>query len=181
MFGDSGRSAQPERATGRTCLQCGVVARRHDATICGRCGLPLGAAPRSEGNLAACPICYRTTDDDGRLESLAMSGHRVDIVAHIAEHDRFPAGDDEYLESLRRGDRIVVGRWEAPFDLVRRYLVTGALDGGRSRATLHNAVVTAIAQLRRWGPDVPVISDQPDWVEARAAVTALLERYHRSR
>ncbi len=99
----------------------------------------------------------------------------------MAEHDRFPVGDDEYLESLRRGDRIQVGRWTAPFDLVRRYLVTGAVDGGRSRAMQHDAIVTAMAQLSRWGGNAPIIGDQPEWAEARAALGELMERYHRGR
>jgi hypothetical protein len=169
-------------ATPRSCLQCGVVANREDATICRRCGLPLGAAPRSEGALAACPVCYRSTDDDGLIESQAVPGRRLDMVSHLAEHDRFPVGDDDYLESLRRGDRIRIGRWEAPFDLVRRYLVTGVVDAGPRRAVQHGAVVTAMAQLARWGSQgVPLIGDQADWAEARATVTALMERYHRRR
>ncbi len=175
-------SAQGAAAPAATvCLQCGIPARRPGATICGRCGLPYGAPPRSEGALASCPVCYRTTDDDGRLPSRARPGQRLDLVAHIAEHDRFPVGDDDWLESLRRGDRVRVGRWEAPFDLVRRYLVTGIVDGGRPRAFQHSAVVTAMAQIARWGGDVPAIGDQLEWREARAAVAAMMERYHRGR
>lgn len=163
------------------CLQCGVAARRPDAAVCPRCGLRYGSPPRSEGALASCPVCYLTTDDDGRLPSRAAAGRRLDLVAHIAEHERFPVGDDDWLESLRRGDRIRIGRWEAPYDLVRRYLVTGVVDGGRRRATQHDAVMTAMAQLARWGRDVPTIGDQPDWREARAAVASIMERYHRER
>jgi hypothetical protein len=44
----------------------------------------------------------------------------------------------------------------------------------------HNAIVTAMAQVGRWG-EGSVIGDQPAWVEARAAVTELMERYHRHR
>ena len=90
-------------------------------------------------------------------------------------------GDDEYLESLREGDRIRIGRTYAPFDLVRRYLVTGAIDGGRNRQMVHNAIVTAMAQVGRWGTEGTVDGDQPAWAEARLAVTDLMERYHRRR
>lgn len=173
----------PAQVSGRrTCLQCGVVAARADATICRRCGLPLGAPPRSEGALASCPVCYVTTADDGRLDSRANPGRRIDIVDHLAEHDRFPVGDDEYLESLRRGDQIRIGRWDAPYDMVRRYLVTGVVDGGSRRSAQHGAIVTAMAQLARWrGDQVPLIGDQAEWAEARAAVGELMERYHRTR
>ncbi len=182
MFGSLAGARQSPAATDRTCLQCGVVAVRAEATICRRCGLPLGAPPRSEGALASCPVCYRTTDDDGRLASQANPGRRLDLVSHMAEHDRFPVGDDEYLESLRRGDRIRIGRWEAPYELVRHYLVTGVVDGGRRRTMQHGAIVTAMAQLARWGRDhVPVIGDQAEWAEARLAVSQVMERYHRGR
>jgi hypothetical protein len=118
-------------------------------------------------------------DDDGRIRSLRQSTVRIDLVAHSFEHDQFPVGDDDYLESLRRGDRIVIDRWEAPFDLVRRYLVTGALDGGRRREYQHSAIVTAMSQLKRWGPEAELFGDQAEWKLAREAVTALMERYHR--
>jgi hypothetical protein len=164
------------------CLQCGVQARRAGTANCGRCGLAYGAAPRSDGALATCPVCYRTTDDDGRLPSREIPARRLDLQAHIVEHERFPVGDDEWLETLRRGDRIVVGRWDASYDIVRRYLVTGVYDAGRSRAARHDAVVTAMTQLARWGPGgVPAVGDQADWREAREAVAALMERYHRGR
>jgi hypothetical protein len=118
--------------------------------------------------------------DDGLLPSLAASSRRVPIAEHIVEHDRHPVGDDRWLESLRQGDRIRVGRWYAPFDLVRRYLVTGALDGGRRRSFQHDAVVTAMTQLARWGASAAaVVGDQTEWREAREAVTGMLERYHR--
>jgi hypothetical protein len=181
LFGSLTRPRGPV-STSRACLQCGVVAQRPDATICRRCGLELGAPPRSEGALAACPVCYQTTDDDGLIDSSAIPGRRLDMVAHLAEHDRFPVGDDDYLEGLRRGDRIRLGRWEAPFDLVRRYLVTGVVDAGPRRATQHGAIVTAMAQLARWGSgNVPTIGDQAEWAAARSAVTELMERYHRRR
>lgn len=179
MFGSATR--KPAIAAAPVCRQCGTASPRPDATICRRCGLPYGEAPRADATLATCPICYQETDADGLLDSRAVPGRRLDLQAHMAEHDRFPVGDDDHLESLRRGDRIQVGRWLAPFDVVRRYLVTGVLDGGRGRAMQHDAIVTAMAQLSRWGGSMPVIGDQPEWAEARAALTALMERYHRRR
>jgi hypothetical protein len=89
-------------------------------------------------------------------------------------------GDDEYLESLREGDRIRIDRWTASFDVVRRYLVTGAVDGGRRRAFEHDMIVTAMTQLRRFGADADIMGDQPEWQASRQAVTSLMERYHRS-
>lgn len=163
------------------CLQCGLAATRPEATVCRRCGLPIGAPPRADAALPSCPVCYRTSDDDGRFESRARPGRRLALPDHIAEHEQFPVGDDEYLESLRRGDRIVVGRWTAPFELVRRYLVTGLVEGGRARAAAHNALVTAMAQLARWGREAQLVADQAEWAEARAAVAELMERYARGR
>jgi hypothetical protein len=37
-----------------------------------------------------------------------------------------------------------------------------------------------MSQIKRWGPEVEIFGDQEDWRAARAAVTTLLERYHRS-
>jgi hypothetical protein len=176
--GASGASADREAATGPRCLQCGTEAPRADVTFCRRCGLPLGAAPRADAELPACHICYRTVDDDGRIAARSGRG-RLDLVAHVLEHERYPVGDDDFLESLREGDRIRIGRHHAPFDLVRRYLVTGAVDAGRRRTLQHNAIVTAMKQLARWGDQPSIIGDQPEWVEARAAVARLMERYHR--
>lgn len=159
-----------------TCLQCGVVAIDGSTTFCRRCGLPYGERPRADAGLPACPVCYRTVDDDGRIAARTGRG-RLDLVGHIEEHRQFPVGDDEYLESLRVGDRIRVGRFLAPFDLVRRYLVTGSLDGGRRRAAAHDAIVTAMAQIGRWGTNPTVLGDQPEWRDARQAVSDLMERY----
>jgi hypothetical protein len=186
VFGErrivSGGTAIASAGSLPVCLQCGVPARRAGTSSCARCGLPYGAPPRTDAVLATCPVCYRTTDDDGRLQSRAIPGRRLDLQSHIAEHDRFPVGDDEWLETLRHGDRIRIGRWEAPYDVVRRYLVTGVVDAGRSRATRHDTIVTAMTQLVRWGPDaVPAVGDQPAWREAREAVAAVMERYHRGR
>ncbi len=136
---------------------------------------------RATAELPTCPICYRTVDDDGRLPSLERHGLRVDLVHHQAEHDRHPVGDDDWLESLRQGDRIRIGKWHAPFDTVRRYLVTGQVDAGRNRALAHDAIVTAMTQLKRWGPDGDIFGDLPDWKAARAAVVEMMERYARRR
>jgi hypothetical protein len=157
-----------------------MAAARVDLTFCRRCGLTFGERPRVDAALPACPVCYRTVDDDGRLPA-RTGGARLDLVAHLREHDNYPVGDDDYLESIREGDRIRIGRGHAPFDLVRRYLVTGALEAGRRRTMDHNAIVTAMAQIGRWGAIGSVIGDQPAWVEARTAVSELMERYHRRR
>ncbi|MFL5778280.1 MAG: hypothetical protein ACJ761_05000, partial [Chloroflexota bacterium] len=160
------------------CLQCGMVAGE-GITFCRRCGLPIGAEPRATATLPTCPICYVTVDDDGRIASLRPARTRVHLVSHMDEHDEFPVGDDDYLESLRAGDQIRIDRWQAPFELVRRYLVTGAIDGGRQRTYQHSAIVTAMSQIRRWGADADIFGDQQEWREARQAVSALLERYQR--
>jgi hypothetical protein len=161
------------------CLQCGTPTS--DAAFCRRCGLPVGDRPRVDAELPSCHVCYRSVDDDGLVASLSHPGARVDLVRHLAEHDRHPVGDDDYLESLRSGDRIRIGRWSAPFDLVRRYLVTGNVDGGRRRVFEHNTIVSAMTQLKRWGPDAgaQILGDQPEWQAARGAVSQLMERYHR--
>src|SRR5205085_4237118 len=129
--------------------------------------------------LPTCPTCYAVAGDDGRLPSHHPIRGRVDMVVHMDEHDRFPVGDDDYLESLRAGDMIRIDRWQAPFDLVRRYLVTGAIDGGRRRSYQHSAIVTAMSQIKRWGSDAEIFGDQAEWREARRAVSTLMERYHR--
>jgi hypothetical protein len=163
------------------CLQCGTLARRPGVAVCGRCGLPFGSRPREDAALPACPICYREADPDGLVASPLGTARRVPLPEHIHDHGRAPTGDDEWLESLREGDRIRVGRWRAPFDLVRRYLVTGVVGAGRSRAARHDAIVTAMTQVARWSPGASVLGDQPEWAEARVAVAALMERYHRGR
>jgi hypothetical protein len=172
--------AQPHVGALPRCLQCGVVAARADLTFCRRCGLPYGDPPRSDAALPSCPICYREVDPDGRLPARA-GGARLDLVAHVHEHERYPVGDEDYLESLREGDRIRIGRWYAPFEPVRRYFVTGSVDAGRRRTMQHNSIVTAMTQLGRWGPDGAILGDQPEWRDARAAVTQVMERYLRGR
>lgn len=160
------------------CLQCGTVASRAGAQLCRRCGLPFGEAPPEYARLATCPVCYRESDPDGRFPSQARPGFRLDINAHVDEHERFPVGDDAWLETLREHDRIRIGRWVAPFDLVRRYLVTGAVDAGRNRLAQHNSIVMAMTQIQRWGRDPDIFGDQEEWRVAREAVTALMDRYH---
>ena len=164
-----------------TCLQCGAVTTRAGARMCRRCGLPFGEPPPAHARLVECPVCYRESDPDGRFASQANPARRLDINAHLAEHDRFPVGDDAWLETLRSHDRIRIGRWHAPYDLVRRYLVTGVVDAGRNRLALHNAIVTAMTQVQRWGPGAQVMGDQEEWRAAREAVEALMDRYHRRR
>jgi hypothetical protein len=166
----------PHPAAYPTCLQCGVAALDPATTFCRRCGLPYGATPRADAALPSCPVCYRSVEDDGRIPARHGRG-RLSLVDHIDEHGQWPVGDDDYLESLRVGDRVRIGRFQAPFDLVRRYLVTGSLDGGFRRAHAHNAIVTAMAQIGRWGTGAVVLGDQPEWHEAREAVAALMERY----
>ncbi len=163
------------------CLQCGTVAHCPGVAACGRCGMAFGSPSRGDAALPACPICYREVDQDGFVASPRTPGRRVPLPKHIEEHDPASVGDDEWLESLREGAQIRIGRWRAPFDLVRRYLVTGAVDAGRSRAVQHGAIVTAMTQLARRDPDASILGDQPEWAEARGAVAALLERYHRGR
>ncbi len=160
------------------CLSCGTPARSTTSTFCGRCGQPLGAAPPSHVELPVCPVCYTAADDDGRFPSAASAGLRLDIPRHMDEHEQFPVGDENYLESLREGGRIRIGRWMAPYDLVRRYLVTGALDGGRRRQFEHDLIVTAMTQLARFGPDAVILGDQPAWRAAREAVAEVMERFH---
>lgn len=159
------------------CLQCGTPAAREDATFCRRCGLPYGTPPPAYVELPSCPICYMTVEDDGRLASLDNPGLRVDLVRHQAEHDRHPVGDDDWLDSLREGDKLRVERWSAPFDVVRRYLVTGQVEAGRQRQLAHDALVTAMTQVRRFGVDADILGDQPEWAAARTAISRLMERY----
>ena len=159
------------------CLQCGTPAGHSRATFCRRCGLPYGERPRDDVELPTCPVCYATVDDDGRLPSVERFGFRVDLVRHRAEHDRHPVGDDDWLESLREGDRIRIGRWSAQFEVVRRYLVTGQVEGGRGRTLAHDAIVNAMTQISRWGRNGIVFGDQPEWAAAREAVSKLMERY----
>ena len=164
-----------------TCLQCGTPAARDDATFCRRCGLPYGEAPRANAELPICPICYLTVDDDGRTGSLNLPGLRVDLRHHMAEHDRHPVGDDEWLETLREGDKLRWGRWSAPFETVRRYLVTGQVNAGRNRQLAHDMIVTAMTQINRFGANATIFGDQPEWQAARIAVSELMERYAQGR
>lgn len=162
------------------CLQCGTPAPG-TGSFCRRCGLPYGQLPRADAELPTCPVCYRTVDDDGRLPSMDMPPLRVNLVHHQTEHDRHPVGDDDWLESLREGDRIRVGHWSAPFETVRRYLVSGQVHAGRNRQLAHDAIVTAMTQIRRWGTTGEIFGDMPEWAAARAAVADLMERYARGR
>lgn len=149
--------------------------------MCGRCGLVFGAPPNEDRALPSCPVCYREVEPDGLIASPDSPLRRVSLAAHVVGHDRAPVGDDDWLESLREGDRVPIGRWHAPFAVVRRYLVTGVVDAGRSRAARHDVVVNAMTQLARWGPAADVFGEPAEWAEARAAVSDFMERYHRGR
>lgn len=164
-------------AGAQVCLQCGVPGSGRPGAFCRRCGLPYGEPPR-QYHAPVCPICYQTADDDGRFAGLGGHG-RLDLHAHMSDHDQHPVGDDDMLERLREGDLVRVGRWKVPFDLLRQYLVLGTIDGGRARRQRHDAVLTAMGQLAKWGRDCVVLGDQADWAEARAALVDLMERYHR--
>jgi hypothetical protein len=161
------------------CLSCGTPARSTSSTFCGRCGRPFGAPPPDHIELPSCPVCYQVSGDDGRFAGPMASGPRLDLPRHIEDHDQHPVGDDDYLETLREGSRIRIGRWSASFDVVRRYLVTGALDGGRRRKFEHDLIVTAMTQLARFGRNAQILGDQPEWRAARDEVATLMERYHR--
>jgi len=167
--------------TDRICLQCGTTSNGDRAVVCRRCGLRFGDEPRRDAELPTCPICYVTVDDDGLTPSYRNRLQRISLVAHMEEHEAFPPGDDDWLGTLRRGDQIAVGRFSAPFDLVRRYLVTGQIDGGRNRTLQHNAVLTAMSQIKRWGRNPDVFGDQPAWQEARAQIAAVMDRYAQGR
>ena len=58
---------------------------------------------------------------------------------------------------------LAVGRWLAPFDLTRRYMVTGQWDGGAGRTYVHNAVITAMvsATRDRADPGASTAADRP--------------------
>ena len=161
----------------RICLQCGTTSNTDRAKVCRRCGLAFGAEPRRDAELPRCPTCYVTVDDDGLTRSYRNRLLRISLVAHMEEHEEFPPGDDDWLGTLRRGDQIAIGRFTAPFDLVRRYLVTGQIEAGRGRTIQHNAVLTAMAQIARWGRNPDVFGDQPVWQEARDEIATVMDRY----
>ncbi len=185
-------------AGGRVCQRCGFASPTA-APFCRRCGLPFGAAPIVEAAdwPPECPVCYAQPGRDGSFP--AAGGARTTYEQHAYHHERHPVGDDDYLESLRDGDEIRIGRWRAPFELTRRYLVTGRWEGGRARGYAHNAVVLAMVATSRAadedspapaaGGPAPTLgsgnaprdgadSYPTDLAEARAAVTELMERYH---
>jgi len=134
--------------TARVCQRCGF-ASAGPASFCRRCGLPFGAAPVAvEGDLPPeCPVCYATVGRDGMFPD--GRGGRATYERHAYGHEQRPVGDDGYLETLRTGGEVAIGRWRAPFDLTRRYMVTGRWDGGRGREYAHNAVVVAMVSASR--------------------------------
>ena len=94
-----------------------------------------------------------------------------------------PAGADVriYVCGITPYDRAHLGHAMSYiiFDVVRRYLVTGAVEAGRRRTFEHNAIVTAMTQLRKWGREASILGDQPEWQASREAVAVLMDRYHR--
>jgi hypothetical protein len=164
----------------RVCLRCGF-ASSGSAPFCRRCGLPFGVAPVvAEGDWPAeCPVCYAAIDrhdlfPDGR-------GGRTTYERHAYDHELRPVGDDAWLETLRDGDEIQIGAWRAPYDLTRRYLVTGQWEGGRAREYAHNAVVLAmVGASRAAAAEAAGSTTAPpsgDLAAARRAVDDLRERY----
>ncbi len=134
----------------RTCQRCGYSAAT-TAGFCRRCGLPYGAAPAvvAADAPAECPVCYARADRAGMYP--APGGGRTTYERHAYDHEQRPVGDDDWLETLRDGDEIVIDRWRAPFDLTRRYMVTGQWEGGKERAYAHNAVILAMVDASRGG------------------------------
>lgn len=178
MFAPSPERQYPLSAA---CLRCGYLPRNPEQRFCRRCGLSFHSVPDPLfQEMPECQICYCRAEEDGRFPSAAQPWLRLGFLEHRLEHENFPVGDEEWLESLREMDRLRLGPWTAPFDLVRRYLVTGMVEAGRQRSYEHNAVVTAMLQLRG-GVTHYALGDQPAWREARQAVSALRERYARGR
>lgn len=140
-----------------------------------------------DGAFVECPICYRVSDRHGMFDPFELAGGRLTYERHVLGHELHPVGDDDFLESLRDGDEIRIGNWRAPFDLTRRYLVTGQFDAGRNRQFQHNALVLAMASLARTGerPEAPKRSflsrltrgDQEAMAAARRAIGEVMERY----
>jgi hypothetical protein len=133
---------------GNVCLRCGY-ARSGPAAFCRRCGLPFGAAPQVEATdgPGECPVCYARADRGGLFP--APGGGRTSYERHAYDHEVRPVGDDDWLDTLRDGDQVVIGRWRAPYDLTRRYLVTGQWDGRASRTYVHNALILAMVGASR--------------------------------
>jgi len=134
--------------SGNVCLRCGY-ASTGPAAFCRRCGLPFGAAPQVEARdgPGECPVCYARADRSGLFP--APGGGRTSYERHAYDHEVRPVGDDDWLETLREGDQVAIGRWRAPFDLTRRYVVTGQWDGGVGRTYVHNAVILAMVGASR--------------------------------
>lgn len=149
--------------TVRSCHRCGYSAVTA-GSYCRRCGLPYGAAPAvvADDGPAECPVCYTRADRGGLYP--APGGGRTTYERHARDHELRPVGDDDWLETLRDGDEIVIERWRAPFALTRRYLVTGQWDAGRARVYVHNAVIIAMVGASRGGTaiePIPAIDPVP--------------------
>ena len=135
-------------ASESVCLRCGY-STAGPAAFCRRCGLPFGAAPQvqAQGGPGECPVCYVRADRGGLFP--AYGGGRTSYEHHAYDHELRPVGDDDWLETQRDGDLIAIGRWRAPYDLTRRYLVTGQWDAGPNRTYVHNAVILAMVGAAR--------------------------------
>ena len=120
-------------------------AARHDATSASSAGprpsasmspsaaaaaSPTATPPRADAELPELPGLLRDRRRRRPPAEPRPAGPAGRPPAPGIEHDRHPVGDDEWLETLREGDRLRWGRWTAPFDVVRRYLVTGQVDAG---------------------------------------------------
>jgi hypothetical protein len=142
------RSRRVTAPSGNVCQRCGY-ASAGPAAFCRRCGLPFGAAPQVEAQdgPGECPVCYAHADRGGLFP--APGGGRTSYERHAYDHEVRPVGDDDWLETLRDGDQVTIGRWRAPYDLTRRYLVTGQWDAGAARTYVHNAVILAMVGAAR--------------------------------
>jgi hypothetical protein len=157
---------------GNVCLRCGY-ASTGPAAFCRRCGLPFGAAPQVEAGdgPGECPVCYARADRSGLFPA---PGGRTSYERHAYDHEVRPVGDDDWLETLRGGDEITIGRWRAPYDLTRRYLVTGQWDGGAARTYVHNAVILAMVGASRDAAEGKTTAPAPE--PPRRAALGLFRR-----
>ena len=172
------RPTGPSATAGRTgtfasmialaCLQCGTPAIRDDRHV-----LPplrpavRRAAARRRGAADLSDLLPRpSTTTAGRRASTCRACASTSRH-HMVEHDRHPVGDDEWLETLREGDRS--GGAAGP----RRSTPSAATSSpgrstpGRNRQLAHDVIVTAMTQIRRWGPNGDDLR-RPARVEGRA-------------
>ena len=166
---------------GTVCLQCGTPSeqgRGHSAGDAG-CHTASHRGPRSSCQPARSATGAWTTTADSRLWIRPVCAWIW--CATGPSTIGTPSATTNGWSPCAKGGRIRVGRWTAPFDTVRHYLVTGQIEAGRNRALAHDAIVTAMTQSKRWGTHGDIVGDQPNWKAARAAVTDLMERYAKLR